>query len=154
MRKYCPDPHHCTFSDCPTAFCDAKEPLVPASGSAIKCPRCEGTGTYTKFPGFVNVCAVCNGKGVVADDDIERAPPSEPWTEKGYMAGVAKGYREAIEGLRCIRKGLWTIDQYEAWLELCIISANGGGGDETTLAKFRDLTAMLNKPNDQDMPRR
>lgn len=20
--KYCPDPDHCTYSDCPTAFCD------------------------------------------------------------------------------------------------------------------------------------
>ena len=34
MRKYCPDPDHCNYSDCPTAFCDAKEPLVPAPGSA------------------------------------------------------------------------------------------------------------------------
>lgn len=33
MRKYCPDPDHCNYSDCPTAFCDAKEPLVPAPGS-------------------------------------------------------------------------------------------------------------------------
>jgi hypothetical protein len=25
-HKYCPDPDHCTFSDCPTAFCDRDKP--------------------------------------------------------------------------------------------------------------------------------
>ena len=36
MRKYCPDPDHCNYSDCPTAFCVAKEPLVPAPCSAYE----------------------------------------------------------------------------------------------------------------------
>ena len=36
--KYCDDPDHCTYSDCPTAFCDrgAKHSFAAPSGSAFR----------------------------------------------------------------------------------------------------------------------
>jgi hypothetical protein len=38
-NKYCPDPDSCTYSDCPTAFCDrnAEHSLAPAQCSAATC---------------------------------------------------------------------------------------------------------------------
>lgn len=35
--KYCEDPDHCTYSDCPTAFCDrgAKHSFAAPTGSAL-----------------------------------------------------------------------------------------------------------------------
>ena len=34
-RKYCDDPYHCTYSDCPTAFCDRAEKQSPPTGSVF-----------------------------------------------------------------------------------------------------------------------
>ena len=41
-NKYCPDPDSCTYSDCPTAFCDrnAQHSLAAMQGSAAACLTC------------------------------------------------------------------------------------------------------------------
>ena len=48
-NKYCPDPDSCTYSDCPTAFCDrnAEHSLAPAQCSAAF-PIMEGGARRSK----------------------------------------------------------------------------------------------------------
>ena len=50
--KYCNDPDHCTYSDCPTAFCDrsSDHSFAPPPGEYIEVDEDEGS----KYPLHVN----------------------------------------------------------------------------------------------------
>jgi DnaJ-class molecular chaperone len=37
------------------------------------CPRCEGTGKYSRLPGQEKLCAVCNGTGQIRETSRGRA---------------------------------------------------------------------------------
>lgn len=65
------------------------------------------------------------------------------------MSSEVKGLKLAIKGLACVRRGIWTLDQYEQWLELCIMSADGQqlleGGVNAMCELLSSVNAEVNR---------
>lgn len=61
--KYCNDPDHCTYSDCPTAFCDRGAEHSFAPPTLLACPFCGGKPNIVKHSHRVTVMCCCRSNG-------------------------------------------------------------------------------------------